>query len=108
MDIILYRTNRLETALKQLTIYKPPPVLIIHLKRFNASGSKINKFVQFDETLNLSKYTSKKEKVIYKLHAVLVHSGHSSRSGHYYSFVKSSAGIWYEMNDESVSFNNCC
>jgi len=32
-----------------------------------------------------------------------VHSGHSVHSGHYFSFVRSSAGIWYSMNDTSVS-----
>ncbi|KAJ1726379.1 hypothetical protein LPJ61_005228, partial [Coemansia biformis] len=38
----------------------------------------------------------------YSLYAVLVHAGGSSRSGHYYCYVKSPAGIWHELNDSTV------
>ena len=43
--------------------------------------------------------------VVYKLYAVLVHSGFSCNSGHYYCYVKAANGIWYEMNDSRVSYS---
>jgi len=46
---------------------------------------------------------SAKGKDVYELFAVLVHSGDSIHSGHYYCYVKSATGIWHEMNDEDVN-----
>ena len=43
------------------------------------------------------------EPVMYKLYGVLVHSGYSCNSGHYYCYVKGSNSMWYEMNDNRVS-----
>jgi hypothetical protein len=37
------------------------------------------------------------------LFGVLVHSGSSSNSGHYFSYVKTATGMWYEMDDDNVS-----
>ena len=39
----------------------------------------------------------------YRLYAVLVHSGYSSNSGHYYCYIRASNGVWYQMNDSIVS-----
>ena len=39
----------------------------------------------------------------YSLYGVICHAGSGPNSGHYYGFVKSASGQWYEMNDESVS-----
>jgi len=105
------RCKKLTDAQKQITIYEAPMVLTIQLKRFDFtksfSGSgKIGKIVDFDEVLSLGPYMSKlqqHENPIYHLYAVLVHYGSSCNSGHYYCFVKNSNGIWYEMNDSSVS-----
>jgi hypothetical protein len=36
------------------------------------------------------------------LHGVIVHFGSTRSSGHYYSFVKGSNGIWYEIDDDEV------
>ena len=33
----------------------------------------------------------------------MVHVGDTANSGHYYSFIKSSDGVWYRMNDHEVS-----
>ncbi|ORX62482.1 cysteine proteinase, partial [Anaeromyces robustus] len=104
------RCKKLTNAQKQITIYQAPMVLTIQLKRFDFArsfygGGKIGKVVNFDEVLNLGPYMSKshREIPIYRLYAVLVHYGGSCNSGHYYCFVKNSNGIWYEMNDSSVS-----
>ena len=43
----------------------------------------------------------------YRLYAVLVHSGYSSNSGHYYCYIRTSNGVWYQMNDSIVSEKHC-
>ncbi|KAF0298310.1 Ubiquitin carboxyl-terminal hydrolase 16 [Amphibalanus amphitrite] len=48
-------------ATKQLLIYSPPPVLTIHLKRFEMSSSglrKVNRQVQFGERFDLAPFCS--------------------------------------------------
>ena len=39
----------------------------------------------------------------YELYGILVHSGHTCNSGHYYSFCKSPSGTWFCYNDCNVS-----
>ncbi len=101
--------RKLVQAEKRFTIKKPPNVLTIQLKRFTFTsffGGKIDKLVTFQEYLDLAPYVSENKSnysVNYSLYAVLVHSGSSTRSGHYYSFVKSSSGTWYCMDDNHVS-----
>lgn len=59
--------------------------------------------IDFKERLSLGAFTSDREiDPTYSLYAVLVHSGHSIHSGHYYCYVKSPAGQWFEMDDSSV------
>jgi ubiquitin C-terminal hydrolase len=95
-------------AQKRFTVHTAPYVLTLHLKRFESlmgRSGKITKHVKFTETLDLSDFMSEDvntEKPMYHLYAVLVHSGHSTRSGHYFAFVKNSNGVWYEMNDDDV------
>jgi hypothetical protein len=57
--------------------------------------------MNYPEELDLSRYSAGVGK--YSLYGVLVHSGYSCHSGHYFSFVKAGNGFWYEMNDSSVS-----
>ena len=38
----------------------------------------------------------------FELCGVVVHHGYSVHGGHYVAYVKSSAGPWYEMDDEEV------
>ncbi|KAI1280838.1 Ubiquitin carboxyl-terminal hydrolase 16 [Halotydeus destructor] len=93
-------------ASKQILIAYPPPVLTLHLKRFQAEGyrvislRKINRFVSFPAILDLSAWTSPMYKVLghemgvqemdllkYEVYGIVQHSG-SLRSGHYTAFVK--------------------
>jgi len=58
----------------------------------------------YDETLNLQPYMSKDAfGPTYTLYGVICHAGGGPNSGHYFAFVKSRTGKWYEMNDEIVS-----
>eukprot|EP01116_Phalansterium_solitarium_P013976 TRINITY_DN31453_c0_g1_i1.p1 TRINITY_DN31453_c0_g1~~TRINITY_DN31453_c0_g1_i1.p1 ORF type:complete len:920 (+),score=284.56 TRINITY_DN31453_c0_g1_i1:25-2784(+) len=97
-------------AHKQFTIMKAPNVMTVQLKRFSFSGygAKTNKPVSYPDRLDIRPYMSQGKNsdgsgpTVYSLYGVLVHHGDSMRSGHYYSYVKSAAGIWYCMDDDSV------
>uniref|UniRef100_A0A672FZ17 Ubiquitin carboxyl-terminal hydrolase n=1 Tax=Salarias fasciatus TaxID=181472 RepID=A0A672FZ17_SALFA len=114
-------------ALKQMLISSPPPVLTLHLKRFQQSGysiCKVNRHVQFPLVLDLAPFCAVKCKdtaeedtqVLYSLYGIVEHSG-TMRSGHYTAYVKvrpdcpkpSSNGIaaeggssWFHISDTSV------
>ncbi|KAJ3567563.1 hypothetical protein NP233_g6289 [Leucocoprinus birnbaumii] len=91
-------------AEKRFTVHEAPPVLTIHLKRFSPLGRKIGHHIIYDETLNLQPYMSKDAfGPTYTLYGVICHAGGGPNSGHYYAFVKSRLGKWFEMNDETVS-----
>ncbi|KAK5672670.1 hypothetical protein BDV3_004568 [Batrachochytrium dendrobatidis] len=101
------KCNALRDAYKQITVLEPPVVLTVQLKRFGFGhrvGSKISSPVLFKTVLNLYPFMSQstKQNVLYHLFAVLVHSGGSCHSGHYYCFVKAPDGCWYLMNDSLV------
>ena len=92
-------------AVKQLTVFRPPLVLCIQLKRFKYSsfgmrGGKVNKRVNFTSLMTLA--LSDTRVCEYTLTGVLVHVGGSVNSGHYYSYVKAVDGRWFEMDDSSV------
>ncbi|KAL9689568.1 hypothetical protein QQ045_009955 [Rhodiola kirilowii] len=93
-------------AVKQLTVYEAPYVLTIHLKRFCAHdpSRKIDKKVAFSPTLDLKPFVSGSHEgsLMYTLYGVLVHAGWSTRSGHYYCFVRTSTGMWYSLDDNRV------
>ena len=47
------------------------------------------------------------EKMNYELTGILIHSGSSLQSGHYYSFIKDQeSDKWYKFNDSSISDYN--
>ncbi|CAD6200359.1 unnamed protein product, partial [Caenorhabditis auriculariae] len=67
-----------------------PPILHLHLMRFQYLGSeqKINDRFEFPEELNLFEFSEgvNPEDCLYNLHAVLVHSG-NVRAGHYVVYI---------------------
>lgn len=78
-------------------------VLTIHLKRFSPLGRKIGHPLQYDEALSLEPFMSSGQfGPSYSLYGVTCHAGGGPNSGHYYSFVKSREGRWWEMNDELI------
>jgi ubiquitin C-terminal hydrolase len=97
--------KKLVDATKTFTIKEVPPVLCVHLKRFNIYGAKINKFIDFENRIDLSPFVAAEGKISplwYSLYAVIVHVGSTTRSGHYYNYVKNSTGMWYSMDDDDV------
>ncbi|XP_050640672.1 ubiquitin carboxyl-terminal hydrolase 16 isoform X2 [Macaca thibetana thibetana] len=85
-------------AKKQMLISLAPPVLTLHLKRFQQAGfnlRKVNKHITFPEILDLAPFCTLKCKnvaeentrVLYSLYGVVEHSG-TMRSGHYTAYAK--------------------
>jgi ubiquitin C-terminal hydrolase len=92
---------------KETKVWNLPNYLIIHLKRFDNSGKKIDIPVDFPlDNLDLTEYVSSDKNdpnnYIYSLYAVNCHMG-SSNSGHYASACKNLDGSWYLFNDGNVS-----
>ncbi|XP_067848850.1 ubiquitin carboxyl-terminal hydrolase 16 isoform X2 [Heptranchias perlo] len=90
--------NVYTNAKKQMLISSPPPILTLHLKRFQQLGfnlRKINKHIHFPQVLNLAPFCALNCKtvadnctnVLYSLYGVVEHSG-TMRSGHYTAYVK--------------------
>uniref|UniRef100_A0A668AHK7 USP domain-containing protein n=1 Tax=Myripristis murdjan TaxID=586833 RepID=A0A668AHK7_9TELE len=93
----------------RLTIHRSSNVLTVALKRFaDFSGGKLTKDVKYPEYLDLRPFMSQSqgEPEIYGLYAVLVHSGSSCDSGHYFCYIKASSGQWYKMDDSSVAVSD--
>ncbi|KAF7355532.1 Ubiquitin carboxyl-terminal hydrolase [Mycena sanguinolenta] len=91
-------------AEKRFSIHDAPIVLTVHLKRFTPMGRKIGTHIDYEERLTLEPYMSEGQHgPKYSLYGVICHAGGGPNSGHYFAYVKSRSGSWYEMNDESVS-----
>ncbi|KNE90055.1 hypothetical protein PSTG_16500 [Puccinia striiformis f. sp. tritici PST-78] len=93
----------LRDAKKSMSVFSAPPILTLHLKRFNFRGKKINKRVNFEDSLDLKPAMSNESDITgYKLYAVVCHRGQSNKSGHYYAHVKASNGKWYVADDSTI------
>ena len=94
-------------ARKKLELWKVPPVLIIHLKRFyyqQDSMGKLAKAISYPITnLSLDKFLGKSNSRLpsYNLQAKINHMG-SITSGHYTAHVHLN-GVWVECDDERCS-----
>jgi ubiquitin carboxyl-terminal hydrolase 36/42 len=92
------------SARKQFTLHEAPLVLTIHLKRFSPLGRKIGNPIQYDEKITLKPIMSEGQHgPSYSLYGVICHAGGGPNSGHYFAFIKSRTGRWYEMNDDLVT-----
>nr|CAD1839110.1 unnamed protein product [Ananas comosus var. bracteatus] len=82
-------------AMKRFLIYKAPPILTIHLKRFSQDArgrlTKLRGHVNFQEMLDIRQFMDprcrEKEKSIYRLVGAVEHSG-SMGGGHYVAYVR--------------------
>ena len=89
---------------KNLMVWKFPTILIIHFKRFNNSGNKINNLIEYPiDNLDLRKYCVgyDKNKSIFSLFGVCNHIG-SINSGHYFSYCKQQDN-WYNYDDTNIT-----
>lgn len=104
------RCKQKVNAYMRSSIYRVPKVLTFQLRRYDsASNIKINTRTNFPPTINIQRYLSetmdgRPTAAIYELYAVLVHSGFTTTSGHYYCCLKSSNSCWYRVNDGVVSY----
>eukprot|EP00063_Salmo_salar_P044307 XP_014019142.1 PREDICTED: ubiquitin carboxyl-terminal hydrolase 16 [Salmo salar] len=124
------KKNVYTDALKQMLISCPPPVLTLHLKRFQQIGysvCKVNSHVNFPHILDVAPFCSVickgvsegDSQVLYSLYGIVEHSG-TMRSGHYTAYVKARPfcpstthngvgtqgepvkGSWFHVSDSSV------
>ncbi|EFO62156.1 Ubiquitin carboxyl-terminal hydrolase 4 [Giardia lamblia P15] len=96
------------------TLYKAPPYLIIHLKRFDQVFDNYGRFylvkkddnVRYPHVLDITPYIedqSDTDPKKYMLTAVICHHG-STNYGHYFAYILSrETGEWWEANDERIT-----
>lgn len=101
------KCKRLRGCVRKLDIWKLPPVLILHLNRFehDVLMKKKQNFVDFSlENLDLGKHTAMKNNryTNFDLYGVSNHYG-TMDGGHYTAFCKSSVNkLWYKFDDHEV------
>ncbi len=84
---------------------KEPRILPIWLKRYKEDGTKIDTPIAPSQTLDFPIRGLKTQAARYKLVAAVVHSGKTTRSGHFYTFIPKVEGdtvSWIEYNDSVV------
>lgn len=102
-----------QDALKGLKFTKLPPVLMLHLRRFEYdwrvdANVKIMDKLEIYEEIDMSKYLTKNKKsknkddMRYQLFGILIHQGVAAGSGHYITYIRPGMGQWYKFNDETV------
>ncbi|XP_069481068.1 ubiquitin carboxyl-terminal hydrolase 8 isoform X2 [Ambystoma mexicanum] len=95
-------------SLKKIEIWKLPPILLVHFKRFSYEGrwkQKLQTCVDFPlESLDLSHYViGPKNNLKYNLFAVSNHYG-GLDGGHYTAYSKNAnRQQWYKFDDHEVS-----
>ena len=108
--------------------------VIVHLKRFEFdfvtfTNKKLNDYLEFPFEINFKKWTRaylrtsdpnlnpellnitdkekenlEEENMNYVLTGILIHSGSSLQSGHYYSLIiDQESGKWYQFNDNNIT-----
>lgn len=105
------RCKTARPATKKLDLWKMPPVLIIHLKRFDNDAAtetrrKLNDTVTYPlENLDLSRFVQspQRDKPDYDLFAVANHHG-TIWGGHYTAYaLNRGSGDWHHFDDDIVT-----
>ncbi|OHT16226.1 hypothetical protein TRFO_13403 [Tritrichomonas foetus] len=100
------KTNQPIIVQKTYEILEAPPILIIHLRRFEYNlktyeRMKLNNHFEYPNTLNIDFLCKNPPQTNYKLFAIIVHSGNAI-GGHYTSYVNL-RNKWWGFNDVEVS-----
>ena len=92
------------TPTRTLSIWMPPKILIIHLKRFfkaRRGSFKCDAMIEYPDVLDIAPYLSRPaEKTKYKLYAVINHIGTSTSDNYNACAIVNEK--WYEFNDSQV------
>ncbi|KAH3759413.1 ubiquitin carboxyl-terminal hydrolase 15 [Pelomyxa schiedti] len=99
-----------QQATKKFDLWKLPPVLVVHLKRFSQKNrywrDRLDTDVNFPvDGLDMSKriLSNTGESLVYDLYAVSNHMG-SMSGGHYTAYAKNKdSNKWFNFDDSSVS-----
>lgn len=75
--------------------------MTLNINRFSATGEKINTSIVASPVLYFVSAVDG-AKMEYSLQATISHIGSTTDSGHYYTHIKASDGLWYRINDEEV------
>ncbi|ESL10798.1 ubiquitin hydrolase [Trypanosoma rangeli SC58] len=101
-------TKSYHRAEKGVRLKRTPPILLLHLARFDydieRGETKVLTRWDYYNNLDLSRYMphASTEDTNYTLCSVLVHSGSDAGFGHYFCFLRC-LDAWYRFNDEEVS-----
>jgi len=96
------KTSEMKQLSKQTYLCYLPHILVIHLKRWDYNCNKNHIKVQFNEIINLHKYTKYIDETMcnYELFGIINHQG-NVMSGHYYSYIKKND--WFSFDDTSIT-----
>lgn len=99
--------NHKVNSKKSLKLWRNPPIMMIHLKRFNHVLAKNMCRVVVPLELDISKYSldSKSTNTAYRLVSISHHSGGFS-SGHYTAICRDNKDQWSVVDDETVRVAN--
>lgn len=99
-----------------LCLSKLPPVLTIHVLRFNINDKRVG-HVKFEENLDVGEYldprSADKDDARYRLVGVIEHLGRTVTPGHFVAYVRgsrivseqklsSSSSSWFQANDTRI------
>ena len=88
---------------KTLRIINRPPMLVIHISRFDDGLEKIYHLVKYPLHLRTNDITESDGRILsYRLMGIIVHQGHTIREGHYFAFFNVD-GCWYRAEDWTVT-----
>lgn len=90
---------------KKISVWRLPPVLVFCFNRFDDSGRKINKLIDFpiNKTIFNNLVEKKNDKLaVYDLVSIANHSG-SLGGGHYWAYCKGANSNWYEFDDDRIT-----
>lgn len=101
-----------EQRIRTTRILTAPDVLYLHFNRFGGhrtpngfSATKTMDLVKIPQTLDLSRWTvqsKKNENLVYRLKAVALHGGSTTRKGHYTAVIRH-GDTWHNINDHHTT-----